>query len=192
MKVAQNDETNQDTQPVRQPHIPSIENTQFSPFGSFVRKREPPGILSRLFSPSSISPPTALGYSQHRYLSCHASLCICLHCNHCFFPILSSVDYETEAAAGAPIDYVVDDPYLPEQPGKRPLVTRYRLFFSLLLALEQCSMLLLSVNPILMHSLSFLLLLLPLPAILNVQYRMPVFHQWPYILVRLPCYTIGP
>ena len=30
-----------------------------------------------------------------------------------------------------------------------------------------CSMLLLSVNPILMHSLSFLLLLLPLPAILN-------------------------
>ena len=49
-------------------------------------------------------------------------------------------------------------------------------------------MLLLSVNPILMHSLSLLLLLLPLPAIL--MYRMLVYHQWPYILVRLPCYTM--
>ena len=53
-------------------------------------------------------------------------------------------------------------------------------------------MLLLSVNPILLHSLSLLLQLLPLPAILNAYYRMLVFHQWPYILVRLPCYTIGP
>ena len=25
--------------------------------------------------------------------------------------------YETDAAAGAPVDYIVDDPYLPEQPG---------------------------------------------------------------------------
>ena len=53
-------------------------------------------------------------------------------------------------------------------------------------------MLLLSVNPILMHSLSLLLLLLPLPAILHAYYRMLDFHQWPYILVRLLCYTIGP
>ena len=51
MKVAQNDETNPDTQPVRPPHIPSIANTQLSPSGSFVRKRETPGILSRMFSP---------------------------------------------------------------------------------------------------------------------------------------------
>ena len=62
--------------------------------------------------------------------------CICLHCIHCFFPLFSPVDYETDAAAGAPIDYVVDGPYLPEQPGKPPLITRYRLFLSLLLALE--------------------------------------------------------
>ena len=41
-----------------------------------------------------------------------------------FFP----VDTETDAAAGAPIDYVVDDPYLSEQLGKPPLITRYRLF----------------------------------------------------------------
>ena len=61
-----------------------------------------------------------------------------LPCVYCFFPLFSPVDYETDAAAGAPTDYVVDDPpYLPEQPGKPPpLITRYRLFFSILLALE--------------------------------------------------------
>ena len=51
MKVAQNDETNPDTQPVRLPHIPSIANTQLLPSGSSVRKRETPGILSRKFPP---------------------------------------------------------------------------------------------------------------------------------------------
>ena len=51
MKVAQNDETNPDTQPVRPPHIPSIANTQLSPSGSSVRKRETPRILSRMFPP---------------------------------------------------------------------------------------------------------------------------------------------
>ena len=34
------------------------------------------------------------------------------------------------------INYGVDDPSLPEQPGKPPLITRYRLLYSLLLALE--------------------------------------------------------
>ena len=48
----------------------------------------------------------------------------------------SSVDYETDAVA-APFDYGVDDPsFFPEQLGKPPLITRYRLFFPLLLALE--------------------------------------------------------
>ena len=51
MKVAQNDETNPDTQPVRPPHTPSIPNTQLSPSGSSARKHETPGILSRMFSP---------------------------------------------------------------------------------------------------------------------------------------------
>ena len=62
MKVAQNDETNPNTQPVRPPHIPKIENTQLSPSGSSVQKRETPGKLSRLFPPSQVSPPTALGH----------------------------------------------------------------------------------------------------------------------------------
>ena len=54
-----------------------------------------------------------------------------------FLPPLLSVDYETDTAA-AQFDYGVDDPsYLPEQPGKPPpLITRYRLFYSILLALE--------------------------------------------------------
>ena len=51
-------------------------------------------------------------------------------------PLFSSVDPET-AADAAVINYVTDDPSLSEQPGKPPpLITRYRLLFSILLALE--------------------------------------------------------
>ena len=84
------------------------------------------------------------------------------------FPLLYFFPVDSETAARTlVIDYIDDDPFLPEQPGKPPpLITRDRLFFSILLALEECSMLLLSVNPILLHSLSLLLQLLPLPAIL--------------------------
>ena len=53
-----------------------------------------------------------------------------------FLPPLLSLDTETDATS-THYDYGVDDPsFLPEQPGKPPLITRYRLFFSLLLALE--------------------------------------------------------
>ena len=51
MKVAQNDDTNPGAQPVHLPDIPSIANTQLSPSGSFVPKRETSGILSRMFPP---------------------------------------------------------------------------------------------------------------------------------------------
>ena len=51
MKVAQNDETNPNTQSVRLPHLPNLSNSQLSPSGSSVRKRETPGILSRMFPP---------------------------------------------------------------------------------------------------------------------------------------------
>ena len=51
MKVTQNDETNPVTPSVRPPHTPSIENTQLFPTGSSARKRETPGILSRMFPP---------------------------------------------------------------------------------------------------------------------------------------------
>ena len=51
MKVAQNDETIPDTQPVRPPHPTNLSNSQLSPSGSSARKRETPGILSRMLSP---------------------------------------------------------------------------------------------------------------------------------------------
>ena len=54
-----------------------------------------------------------------------------------FLPPLLSLDTETDAAT-TQYDYGADDPsLLPEQPGKPPpLITRYHLFFSILLALE--------------------------------------------------------
>ena len=51
MKVAQNDETNPKTQPVRPPRVPSIVNLKHLTSGSSVRKRETPWILSRVFPP---------------------------------------------------------------------------------------------------------------------------------------------
>ena len=62
MKVAQNDETNPDTQPVRPPHIPSIANTQLSPSGPSVRKRETSGIPPGCSPPSPVPPTVALGH----------------------------------------------------------------------------------------------------------------------------------
>ena len=76
MKVAQNDETNPDTQPVRLPRIPSIANMQLFPSDSFVRKRETPGIFSRMF-------PTFTGITSHRVRAPLAPLlvmaCIAMH-----------------------------------------------------------------------------------------------------------------
>ena len=63
MKVAQNDKTNLDTQPVHPPRIPSIANMQLSPSGSSVRKRETPGIRSLMFPLSPVPPTTALGHT---------------------------------------------------------------------------------------------------------------------------------
>ena len=120
MKVAQNDETNPDMQPVRPPHIPSIANTKLSPSSSSVRKRKTPGILSRMFSPvSSITYPCVRSPLAPRIALLYFVM-LCLLRIYYFFPLFSPVDYETDAAARALIDYVVDDPYLPEQPGKPP------------------------------------------------------------------------
>ena len=99
MKVAQNDETNPDTQPVHPPHIPSIANTQLSPSGSSVRKRETPGILSRMFSPFA-------GITYYRDWAHLASRfvmsCIVMHLFALyllFLPAILSLDTETDAAA---------------------------------------------------------------------------------------------
>ena len=118
MKVAQNDETNPNTQPVRPPHIPSIENTQLSPSDSFVRKRETRGILSRMF------PPFA-GITSYRVRSqpAHliAMLCfvvLCLLYIYCVFPLFSLVDPETDAALM--IDYVNDPPPCQSNQASKP------------------------------------------------------------------------
>ena len=63
MKVAQNDETNPSTQSVYPPHIPSIVNTQLSPFNPAVQKRENTGdIFPDVSPPSPVSAHTALGH----------------------------------------------------------------------------------------------------------------------------------
>ena len=51
MKVAQNDETNPNTQSIRSPHVPSIANLQQSTSGSSVRKCQTLETLSRMFPP---------------------------------------------------------------------------------------------------------------------------------------------
>ena len=121
MKVAQNDETNSNTQPVHPPRIPSIANTQLSPSVSSVRERETPGILFRMFSPFT----GTTSYRVRAHLASRFVMsCIIMHLFALyllFLPPLLWLDTETDAAA-TQYDYGVDDPsFLPEQPGKPPL-----------------------------------------------------------------------
>ena len=120
MKVARNDETNLDSQPVRPPHIPNLSNSQLSPFGSSVRKRETPGILSRMFPPFA---GTTSYHARARLASLLVLSCIVMHLFALyllFLPPLPSIDYETDAAA-TQYDYGVDDPsFSAELPGKPP------------------------------------------------------------------------
>ena len=78
MKVAQNDETNPDTQPIRPPHTPNLSNPQLSPSGSSARKHETPGILFRMFSP----------LHQYHLLPCqgtpNTAYCLVIFCDALF------------------------------------------------------------------------------------------------------------
>ena len=76
MKVAQNDETNPDTQPVRPPHTPNISNSQLFPSGSSARKHETPGILSRMIPPLT---STTLSHVWARLASLLVMSCIDMH-----------------------------------------------------------------------------------------------------------------
>ena len=91
------------------------------PSGSSVRKRETPGILSRMF------PPPFVGITYYRdrahLASCFVMSCIVMHLFALyllFLPPLVSLDTEIDAAA-TQYDYGVDDPSLPERSGKPPL-----------------------------------------------------------------------
>ena len=99
MKVAQNDETNPDTQPVSPPHTSNIPNTQLSPFGSSVRKRKTPGILSRMFPPfaGTTSYRVRAHLAPRNDMSSIVLLMFALYL--LFLPPLLSLDTETDAAA---------------------------------------------------------------------------------------------
>ena len=75
---------------------------------------------------------------------------LCLLYIYCFFPLFSPVDPETDAAPV--IDYVDDEPSLPEQPGKPPPFDHPDIAHSTLSCLHKILLMLLFA-PILMHSL---------------------------------------
>ena len=122
MKVAQNDETNPNMQSVRPPRVPSIVNLQHFTSGSSVRKRETPGILSRMSSPFiGITYPYVRSPLAQRI----ASSCFVLHLIALLFivcPLRYFFPVDSETAADVRVfDYIEDDPsYLPEQLGKPP------------------------------------------------------------------------
>src|SRR4051812_29283312 len=94
MKVAQNDETKPNTHPVRPPCIPSIANTQLSPSGSSVRKRETPGILSGCFPPPFagitypyVRSPLAQRITASCFLLHLIALLFIVFPLRCFFPV---------------------------------------------------------------------------------------------------------
>ena len=133
MKVAQNDETNPKTQSVRLPHIPSIVNMQLFPSGPSLRKRETPGILSRMFPPFT-------GITSYRVRTRLALpvvlLCTCLLCIYYLSPLFSSVDPVTMLMPLWSTTSPMTPPSCLSNQARLPLITRYRLLFSILLALE--------------------------------------------------------
>ena len=134
MKVAQNDETNPNTLSVHLSHTPSIANIELFPSGSSVRKCQTSGKHSRMLYPFDRG---VYHHVRTRLALPVVLLCTCLLCIYCFSPPLLFGRPRDDADAPV-VDYVTDDPsFLSQQPGKPPpLITRYRLFFSILLALE--------------------------------------------------------
>ena len=168
MKVAQNDETNPDMQPVRPPHTSNIPITQLSPSGSSVRKRETPGILSRMFSPF-------VGITYYRDWAHLASLlvmsCIDMHLfawYSLFLPPLLSGRLRDRRRC-YPVRLRCWRPLLlgwASRQANPPWSSRYCLLFPS----TACIRVVLPFHrfdPILLHSMSLLLLLLPFPVILN-------------------------
>ena len=133
MKVAQNDGTNLDTQSIRPPHTPNLSNPQLSPSGSSARKHETPGIFSRMFPPFT----GITSYRVRTLLALHVVLlCTCLLCIYCFSPLFSPVDPVTVLMPLWSTMSATTPPCLSNQESPPPLITRYRLFSSILLALE--------------------------------------------------------
>ena len=119
-------------------HTPLTYRTRnFPPLRLLCPKTRNPGNNSRMLPPFT----GITSYRVRTRLALHVvMLCITMHMLALYLlvlPPLLSLDTETDAAA-TQYDYGVDDPsLLPEQPDKSPLlITRYRLLFYILLALE--------------------------------------------------------
>ena len=109
MKVAQNDETNPDTQPVVR-HTSLTYRTRNFPSPA----PRPENTKHREYFPGGFPPFTGITYYRvraHRTprIALIYFVVLCLLCIHYFFPLFSPVDYETDAAADQ-FDYGVDDP----------------------------------------------------------------------------------
>ena len=117
MKVAQNDETNSDTRSVYLSDASSYLNMELSPSGHLFDTGPEPGKHSRL---TSALVGIVLHHVRTRLALPVVLVCTCLLCIYCFSPLFFSVDPVDDADAPV-IDYVDDDPSLPEQPGKPPL-----------------------------------------------------------------------
>jgi len=136
MKLAQNDETNPNTLSICQPHVPSIANMRLSPSVPSVRKRETPGILSRMF------PPFA-GITYYRVRAHLAPLlvisCIDMHLFALyllFLPPLLSLDTETTPLLPSTTTVLVTPPCQSNQASPPPLINQISpTLFSLILAL---------------------------------------------------------
>ena len=133
MKVAQNDETIPDTQPVRPPHSPNLSNLQLSPLRLLCPKTRNPGNTSRMLPPFT-------GITSYRVRTRLALpvilLCTCLLCTYYFSPLFSSVDPVTMLM---PL-WSTTSPTTPlsclSNQASPPLISRYRLLYSLPLALD--------------------------------------------------------
>src|SRR5215216_4682571 len=127
MKVAQNDETNPRTQPVHPPHVPSIANLQSCPQSVCPKTRNTGNTFPDVFPlrryhllPRQGTPNTARCHVMHH----HAYVCIIF-----IVSSPSSLARPRDRRRCYPVRLGVDDlSLLPEQPGKPPLITGYRLF----------------------------------------------------------------
>ena len=137
MKVAQNDETNPNTQSIRPPHLPNLSNSQLSPSGPSVRKRKTSGILFRMFPPFA-----GTTYCRVRtrlapliFMSRIVMLMFALYL--LFLPPLLFGRLRDRHFC-CPVRLWSRRPLLLARATRQapPLITRYRLVFSILLALE--------------------------------------------------------
>ena len=109
MKVAQNDETNPDTQTFIRHTSLTYRTRNFPPLAPL-----PENTKHREYFPGGFPPFTGITYYRVRAhqtprIALIYFVVLCLLCIHYFFPLFSPVDYETDAAADQ-FDYGVDDP----------------------------------------------------------------------------------